>query len=70
MATSNGMLLVIMDSWQYPEREAEGNLLYEATEKEVVNVARYYHHETVGVGGYDYDIRGNVRKEVDITKAK
>ena len=25
----------------------------EATEKEVVNVARYYHHETVRVGGED-----------------
>ncbi|KAH7119563.1 hypothetical protein B0J11DRAFT_534071, partial [Dendryphion nanum] len=38
-------------SWQYPERG-----------KEVVNVARYYYHETVRVGGQDDDIRGNVRK--------
>lgn len=32
--------LVIKDSWQYPEREEEGKLLAEATEKGVVNVAR------------------------------
>jgi len=39
--------LVVKDSWQYPEREEEGELLREATEKDVVNVARYFHHETV-----------------------
>jgi hypothetical protein len=54
--------LVIKDSWQYPEREEEGKLLAEATEKGVVNVARYYYHETVHVGGIVDDIRGNVRK--------
>jgi hypothetical protein len=37
-------ILVIKDSWQYREREEEGELLREATEKGVVNVARYYHH--------------------------
>ncbi|KAF2452531.1 hypothetical protein BDY21DRAFT_388543 [Lineolata rhizophorae] len=42
--------LVIKDSWQYAEREEEGLLLQEATEKGVTNVARYYHHETVRVG--------------------
>jgi hypothetical protein len=31
--------LVIKDSWQYTEREEEGELLREATEKGVVNVA-------------------------------
>ncbi|KAF1980438.1 hypothetical protein BU23DRAFT_444835 [Bimuria novae-zelandiae CBS 107.79] len=62
--------LVIKDSWQFPEREEEGELLREATEKDVVNVARYYHHETVCVGGQDDDIRGNVRRGLDITKAK
>ncbi|KAH8654798.1 hypothetical protein BGZ61DRAFT_541236 [Ilyonectria robusta] len=39
------ILLVIKDSWQYPERDDEGNLLREVTDKGVVNVARYYHHE-------------------------
>lgn len=39
--------LVVKDSWQYPERDQEGELLREATEKKVENVARYYHHETV-----------------------
>ncbi|KAF1358632.1 hypothetical protein EJ07DRAFT_122543 [Lizonia empirigonia] len=61
--------LVVKDSWQYPEREEEGELLREATEKDVVNVARYFHHETVRVGGQDDDIRTNVRKGLDITKA-
>jgi hypothetical protein len=62
--------LVVKDSWQYPEREEEGELLYEATEKDVVNVARYYYHETVRVGGRDDDIRANVRRGLDITKAE
>ncbi|KAJ4333150.1 hypothetical protein N0V95_009496 [Ascochyta clinopodiicola] len=41
--------LVVKDSWQYPEREEEGELLREATERDVVNVARYFHHETRSV---------------------
>ncbi|KAH8733202.1 hypothetical protein GQ44DRAFT_669076 [Phaeosphaeriaceae sp. PMI808] len=61
--------LVVKDSWQYPEREEEGKLLYEATEKRVKNVARYFHHETVRVGGQDDDICANVRKGLDIMKA-
>jgi len=60
--------LVIKDSWQYPEREEEGILLREAVGKRVVNVARYYHHGTVRVGGQDDDIF-NIRKGLDITKA-
>lgn len=63
------MPLVIKDSWQYPEREEEGALLCEAMEKGVVNVARYHHHETVRVGGQEDDIRNNVRKGLDITRA-
>ncbi|KAI9856816.1 MAG: hypothetical protein M1813_008753 [Trichoglossum hirsutum] len=63
------MVLVIKDSWQYLEREEEGELLREATEKGVVNVARYYHHETVHVGGKEDDISGNVRKGLAIKKA-
>ncbi|KAL8410360.1 hypothetical protein RB596_000174 [Gaeumannomyces avenae] len=39
--------LVIKDSWQYTERDEERDLLQKATDKGVVNVARYYHHETV-----------------------
>jgi hypothetical protein len=61
--------LVVKDSWQYPEREEEGELLREATEKQVKNVARYFHHETVRIGSQDDDIRANVRKGLDITKA-
>lgn len=64
-----GTPLVVKDSWQYPEREEEGDLLREATGKRVKNVARYFHHETVRVGGQNDDIRANVRKGLDITKA-
>ncbi|KAF2254157.1 hypothetical protein BU26DRAFT_474426 [Trematosphaeria pertusa] len=59
--------LVIKDSWQFPERKKEGELLREATNKGVANVARYYYHETVQVGGQDDDIRENVRRGLDIT---
>ncbi|KAM5429321.1 hypothetical protein McanMca71_007718 [Microsporum canis] len=61
--------LVVKNSWQYPERDEEGKLLREATEKGVVNVARYYHHATVPVGGRDCDIRDGVRRGLDITTA-
>ena len=62
--------LVIKDSWQYSEWEEEGKLLQEATKKDVVNVARYYHHETVRVGGQDDDVLVNVRRGLDIMNAK
>ncbi|KAF2623840.1 hypothetical protein BU25DRAFT_433900 [Macroventuria anomochaeta] len=61
--------LVIKDSWQFPEREEEGQLLCEATNKDVVNVARYYYHETVCVGGQDDNVRANVRQSLDTTRA-
>ncbi|KAF1934995.1 hypothetical protein EJ02DRAFT_471503 [Clathrospora elynae] len=44
-------LLVVKNSWQYLERKEESELLRKATEKRVKNVARYFHHETVCVGG-------------------
>ncbi|RVD81417.1 uncharacterized protein DFL_009282 [Arthrobotrys flagrans] len=62
--------LVIKDSWQYMEREEEGDLLREATNRGVVNLGRYYHHYTVQALGTDDDIRSNVRKGLDITKAE
>jgi len=34
----------------------------------VVNIARYYHHETVYIGGQDNNIY-NIRKGLDITRA-
>ncbi|KAF5126255.1 hypothetical protein E5D57_010951 [Metarhizium anisopliae] len=61
--------LVIKDSWQYVDRDEEGELLQEATEKGVTNVARYYHHETVRIRCTDDDIRNNVRIGLDVTKA-
>ncbi|EGE81887.1 hypothetical protein BDDG_04830 [Blastomyces dermatitidis ATCC 18188] len=62
------MPLVIKDSWQYSERDEEGELLREVTGKNVVNVARYYHHETVCVSGKDDDILNAVRKGLDVTQ--
>ncbi|KAK3936587.1 hypothetical protein QBC46DRAFT_366821 [Diplogelasinospora grovesii] len=62
--------LVIKDSWQYVEREEEGELLREATDRGVINVARYYYHETVEVGGTDDDIRSTVRKGLDVMAAE
>ena len=40
-------LLLIKDSWQYPERDEEGELLCKVTDKGVINMARYYYHEIV-----------------------
>ncbi|KAL6695058.1 hypothetical protein J3F84DRAFT_395316 [Trichoderma pleuroticola] len=60
---------VIKDSWQYPERNCEGLMLQEATVKGAKNMAKYYHHEVVQVGGIDDDIHGNVRKGLDLMKA-
>ncbi|KAM0794029.1 hypothetical protein BDR22DRAFT_49474 [Usnea florida] len=54
-------LLMVKDSWQYEERREEGLLIQEATNQGVRNVARYYHQETVYVGGKIDDTRGNVR---------
>ncbi|KAK5996946.1 hypothetical protein PT974_02294 [Cladobotryum mycophilum] len=62
--------LVIKDSWQFPERQEEGELLQEATDKGVINVARHYYHETVKVLGMDDDVRNSVRKGLDISKAE
>ncbi|KAL2415158.1 hypothetical protein ABEF91_003133 [Exophiala dermatitidis] len=62
--------LVIKDSWQYTERDEEGKLLQEATDRGVINVARYYHHETVQVKGTDDDVRSNVRRDLDVTTAE
>ena len=62
--------LVIKDSWQYSDRDEEGELLQEATEKGVINVARYYHHETVRVRGAKDDVRSSVRQALDVTKAE
>ncbi|ORY02127.1 hypothetical protein BCR34DRAFT_627614 [Clohesyomyces aquaticus] len=54
---------------QFLERKEESKLLREATKKDVVNVARYYHHETVYVGSQDNDIYRNIQRGLDITKA-
>ncbi len=54
--------LVVKDSWQYEERPEEGELIKEATNKGVQNIARYYHHETVQVDGKNDDTSENMRK--------
>ncbi|KJZ68575.1 hypothetical protein HIM_12037 [Hirsutella minnesotensis 3608] len=61
--------LVIKDSWQYTDRDEEGIFVQEATEKGVVNVARYYHHETVCVRGAVDDVQTGIRKRLDVIKA-
>ncbi|KAG6064387.1 hypothetical protein E4U32_000266 [Claviceps aff. humidiphila group G2b] len=61
--------LVIKDSWQPLERDEEGEMLKQATSRNVVNVARYYHHETVRVGGIIDDVRNCVRRELDVSTA-
>ncbi|TWU72848.1 hypothetical protein ED733_002636 [Metarhizium rileyi] len=63
------VLLVIKDSWQFPEREEEGALLREATRKGVINVARYYHHEVVQIRGMDDDIQSSTRRGLDMKTA-
>lgn len=62
--------LVIKDSWQYPERDEEGEMLREATDRGIVNVARYYYHETVQVHDKADSVRDNVRTGLDITTGK
>ncbi|KAL8906150.1 MAG: hypothetical protein Q9207_002183 [Kuettlingeria erythrocarpa] len=54
--------LVVKMSWQYEERPEEGELIKEATDKGVKNIARYYHHETVQVDGKNDDTIENVRR--------
>lgn len=57
--------LVVKDSWQYPERTEEGELLREAMACRVKNVARYYHHETVRIEGKDDEILA-IRKGLSV----
>ena len=38
-------------------------------EKEVVNIARYYYHKIVYMGGKEDNIYNNVRKGLDIIRA-
>jgi len=66
---ADGSILVVKDSWQFPEWLDEGELLKAATEKNVINVTRYYHHETVCIDGKLDDINGHVRKRLNFTKA-
>lgn len=61
--------LVVKDSWQYTNRDVEGEMLSEATAKGVINVSRYYHHETVSVDHADDDVFNNIRKGLDVTAA-
>lgn len=61
--------LVVKNSWQYPERNEEGLMLQEASLKGVENIAEYYYHEVVQVGGIDDDLRSSVRKGLEFTAA-
>ncbi|XTI82770.1 hypothetical protein V2W45_1464204 [Cenococcum geophilum] len=57
------------DTSKIPLRKEEGELLRKVIGKEVVNVARYYHHKTVYIGSKEDNIYKNVRKGLDIIKA-
>lgn len=61
--------LVIKDSWQLSERDEEGEMLLQADRQNAINVARYYHHETVRVRGMNDDARDCIRRGLDITTA-
>ncbi|KAG6109305.1 hypothetical protein E4U31_007005 [Claviceps sp. LM219 group G6] len=61
--------VIIKDTWSSTERDEEGEMLKQATSQNVVNVARYYHHETVKIGGMIDDVRNCVRRGLDITTA-
>ncbi|OJD21424.1 hypothetical protein ACJ73_07236 [Blastomyces percursus] len=61
--------LVVKDSWQYPERTEEGDLLREAMAKGVKNVVRYYHHETVRIDEKDDDVLA-IRKGLTLPISK
>ncbi|KAJ5848608.1 hypothetical protein N7455_012565 [Penicillium solitum] len=55
--------------WKAHQRDEEGELLQEATERGVVNVARYYHHSTVYIRDEIDDVQDNVRGGLDIKTA-
>ncbi|EER24607.1 hypothetical protein CPC735_059770 [Coccidioides posadasii C735 delta SOWgp] len=61
--------LVIKDSWQYPERHEEGELLREAMESGATRIARYDFHETVQVDGKDDNVQA-IRKGLQVPKSK
>jgi hypothetical protein len=67
VADAPDQALVIKDSWGYEERPEEGLLLKQATDAGVENVARYYYHETVRIGGTVDDVLDNVRKGLSDT---
>ncbi|KAK5998909.1 hypothetical protein PT974_01293 [Cladobotryum mycophilum] len=64
----DGQQLVIKDSWQYTEREEEGELLRLAADAGVVNVARYHYHETVVINGIHDDVHNGIRNGLDVSK--
>ncbi|KAL6790750.1 hypothetical protein J3E68DRAFT_429348 [Trichoderma sp. SZMC 28012] len=59
----------IKGSWQYPERDDEGEILRQITQQGMINVAGYYHHETVCIRDANDDIRDSVRTGLDIAAA-
>lgn len=54
-------ILVVKDSWQFVERDHEGELLERAREYNVQGVAAHYHHEVVRVNDIHHDIVNSVR---------
>ncbi|KAG5944030.1 hypothetical protein E4U59_007669 [Claviceps monticola] len=61
--------LIMRTCCMLSERDEEREMLKQATSRNVVNVARCYHHETVGIGGVIDDVRNCVRRGLDISTA-
>ncbi|KAG6297773.1 hypothetical protein E4U09_001238 [Claviceps aff. purpurea] len=53
----------------WPEHDEEGEMLLRADRQKAINVARYYHHDTVRVRGMNDDARDCIRRGLDITTA-
>ena len=64
------LLLVVKDSWQYPEREEEGVLLLRAAEKGVEHMAKHWFHETVKIDGDVDDVCNSIRGRLDLSGAR
>ncbi|XTI91883.1 hypothetical protein V2W45_1471575 [Cenococcum geophilum] len=69
MRNNQTKCLILNKSIKWARYITKGKLLHKVTEKEVVNIARYYYHKTVYIGGKENNIYNNVRKGLDIIRA-
>ncbi|KAI0385818.1 hypothetical protein F5Y04DRAFT_291235 [Hypomontagnella monticulosa] len=62
--------LVVKEFWRHPSAVDEAELIRKATEKGVVNVARYYHHEAVLINGRPDEVVNLIRGGLDMMTAR